>query len=306
MYWGAGCGGCDVSLLGVHEDIIDLLKEVEIVFWPCAMDFLHEDLQKMEDGSIDIVFYNGAVRTQENEEMLRILRRKAKILVAYGSCAIEGCVIGLANLSKREEIFESVYLNSETTKNAQRVVPGTGKLELTPVLPYLKTLDQVVEVDAKIPGCPPPTPVLKEALSALLEGRTEFGKDTALCDECPRKDSKPEKIEVERFYRWHEKEDDGSCFIARGIICIGPSTRAGCAGECVSAGIPCTGCMGPVPKVENQGAAILSAIASILNEKLDEKKESEIIASINDAVGTFYKYSAAKLLPEGRWKDERA
>ncbi|KAA0002338.1 MAG: oxidoreductase, partial [Thermoplasmata archaeon] len=49
MYWGAGCGGCDVSLLGVHEKLLDLLSVVDIVFWPCAMDFKYEDLEKMED-----------------------------------------------------------------------------------------------------------------------------------------------------------------------------------------------------------------------------------------------------------------
>lgn len=297
MYWGAGCGGCDVSLLGIHEKLLDLLDEIEIVFWPCAMDIKYEDLEKMEDKSIDIAFYNGAIRTEENEEIAKLLRKKAKLMVAYGSCAIEGCVIGLANLYNKKEIFEAVYLKNETTK--EKILPSR---DLPEFLPYLKTLDQVVKVDAFIPGCPPPKPVLEEALDALLQGKTKFGKEVALCEECPRKDTKPEKIEISKFYRWHEKEDNGECFLAQGIICMGPATRAGCKGECISANIPCTGCMGALPKVRDQGAAMLSAIASLLD--VDDEKEDEVIDSIKDIIGTFYKYSTAKLLPRGGMKDE--
>ena len=303
MYWGAGCGGCDVSLLSLHEKILDLLEEAEIVFWPCAMDFKYEDLEKMKDGSIDIAFYNGAIRTEEDEEIAKLLRKKSKILVAYGSCATEGCVIGLANLYSREEIFNTVYLKNETTKNEDGIIPSSNDLHLPEFLPHLKTLEQVVKVDAFIPGCPPPKPVLENALEALLQGKTEFGKSVALCDECPRKNSKPEKIEINKFYRWHEKEDNGDCFLAQGIICMGPATRAGCEAECISANIPCTGCMGAVPKVREQGISMLSALASILGD-MDEEKEKEIIESLQDVVGTFYKYATAKLLPEGRLKDE--
>lgn len=307
MYWGAGCGGCDVSLLGIHEKLLELLDDIEIVFWPCATDFKYEDLEKMPDKSIDIAFYNGAIRTSENEEIAKLLRKKSKILVAYGSCAIEGCIIGLANLYDREDIFRAVYLENETTPNKEKIVPGSRdkeeELELPEFLPHLKVLSDVVEVDAVIPGCPPTKPVLAEALEALLSGKTEFGKSVALCDECPRKDTKPEKIEIDRFYRWHEKQDDGKCFLAQGIICMGPATLAGCGGECIAANIPCTGCMGPPPKVRNQGAAMLSAIASLLGE-MDEEREKEVIESIRDMVGTFYKYTTAKLLPKGRVKDE--
>ena len=296
MYWGAGCGGCDVSLLGVHEKLLDLLDVVEIVFWPCAMDFKYEDLEKMDDKSIDIAFYNGAIRTSENEEIAKLLRKKSKMLVAYGSCATEGCVIGLANLYSRDEIFDAVYLNNETTRDKK--IPSNNLPEF---LPNLKTLDQVVEVDAIIPGCPPPAPVLEEALNALLNGETKFGKEIALCDECPRRDSKPDKLEIKEIKRWHSIQDDGRCFLAQGVICMGLATRAGCNAECISANIPCTGCMGGVDGLA--GIATISAIASLIDGE-DEEKEKKIIEGIKDVIGTFFKYSTAKLLPEGRVKDE--
>ncbi len=296
MYWGAGCGGCDVSLLGVHEKLLDLIGVADIVFWPCAMDFKYEDLEKMPDGSIDIAFYNGAIRTEENEEMAKLLRKKAKMLVAYGSCATEGCVIGLANLYGREEIFDAVYLNNETTKDKK--VPSH---KLPEFLPVLKTLDSVVKVDASIPGCPPPAPVLEEALEALLNGETSFGKNVALCDECPRRDSKPDSLEIMEIKRWHAVNDDGRCFLAQGIICMGLATRAGCKAECINANIPCTGCMGGVDDLS--GTSTISAIASLIGGE-DEEKEKEIIEGIKDVIGTFFKYSTAKLLPYGRVKDE--
>lgn len=306
MYWGAGCGGCDVSLLGLHETLLTLLDDLEIVFWPCATDYKYEDLENMEDNSIDVAFYNGAVRMEENEHIAKILRKKAKIMIAYGSCATEGCVIGLANLKEKQEIFEEAYLNNSSTPNPKKIIPKekTGELTLPSFLPYLIILSQVVKVDAYIPGCPPPTPVLEEALTALLAGKTTWGKEVALCDECSRKDTKPDKIEMTHFYRWHEKEDNGDCFLAQNMICMGPATRAGCTAECVAANIPCTGCMGPVSRVKNQGASMLSAIASILPENMDEEEEQKAIDSISDVVGTFYKFTTATLLPKGRLKDE--
>jgi len=311
MYWGAGCGGCDVSLLGIHEKLLDVLESVELVFWPCAMDIKYEDVKKMKDKSIDIVLFNGGIRTEENEEMAKLLRKKAKILVAYGSCASEGCVIGLANLSKREEIFDTVYLKNETTTNEEGIIPkqktkvNGEELELPEFLPYLKTLDQVVPVDCVIPGCPPPANVVETALVALVKGEfpKEFGLEKAVCDECPRE--KPEKIHIEKFFRVHEFiADPKKCFLEQGIICMGPATRGGCGAECPIGNFPCTGCMGPPPKVEDQGASMISAISSLLDEEMSEEEEQEMLKKIDDVVGTFYKYRTAKLLPKGRVEDE--
>ena len=58
----------------------------------------------MEDGSILLTLFNGGIRNDENEHMAKLLRKKSKILVAFGSCATEGCISGLANLSDVHEI----------------------------------------------------------------------------------------------------------------------------------------------------------------------------------------------------------
>ena len=50
------------------------------------------------DGYIDVCLFNGAIRNSENEEMAHLLRQKSKVLVAYGSCAYEGCIPALSKL----------------------------------------------------------------------------------------------------------------------------------------------------------------------------------------------------------------
>ena len=77
------------------------------MLWPAAIDFKYDDVEAMEDGAIDLCLFNGAIRNSENEYLATLLRRKSKTLVAFGSCAIEGCVLGLANQFTREAILDA-------------------------------------------------------------------------------------------------------------------------------------------------------------------------------------------------------
>src|SRR5512137_126556 len=97
VYWGAACGGCCVSVLDVHETLLTVIEHAELVFWPIALDTKYADVEAMEDKSIDLCLFNGAVRNSENEHMAHVLRAKSKVLVAYGSCAHMGGIPGLAN-----------------------------------------------------------------------------------------------------------------------------------------------------------------------------------------------------------------
>ena len=100
MYWASACGGCEISLLEIQERILSLAEAFEIVFCPCLMDGKKTDLHALDDGGISLTFFNGAIRNDEDEAMARLLRQKSQTLVAYGSCALEGCVPGLSNLSR--------------------------------------------------------------------------------------------------------------------------------------------------------------------------------------------------------------
>ena len=132
----------------------------DIVFCPCATDGKVRDMEKMADGEIDVCLFNGGIRTSEQEYMARLLRRKSKVLVAFGSCASEGCIPGLANMNTKQEIFETGYQRRPRPRipdgpaAARDQVPrarSTCRCSTT----RCKTLDQTVTVDYYLPGCPP-------------------------------------------------------------------------------------------------------------------------------------------------------
>src|SRR5512136_2336579 len=114
MYWAASCGGCEIAVLNIGEKILEVDANFEVVFWPVAMDAKYKDVEAMPDGSILLTLFNGGIRNAENEEIAHLLRRKSQILVAFGSCACEGCIPGLANLSSQEQIFKSAYHSLST------------------------------------------------------------------------------------------------------------------------------------------------------------------------------------------------
>ncbi|MDR5702342.1 MAG: oxidoreductase [Armatimonadota bacterium] len=302
FYWCASCGGCEEAVVDLAEKILDVVGAVDIVFWPVALDFKRADVEALPDGSILASFINGAVRTSEQEEMVRLLRRKSQLLIAFGACAHMGGIPGLGNLWDRQHIFQKVYLESPSTVNPDGVVPQVEyeedgrKVVLPEFYDTVRSLDQVVEVDYYIPGCAPTPPVILNAVQTLLSGQlppkgTVLAPDRALCEECPRKDTKPEKLILTEFKRPHEiLIDEEKCLLAQGVLCMGPATRAGCEALCIKGNMPCTGCFGPTSRVRDFGAKILSAVASITGSN-EESELERILSQIPDPVGTFYRYS---------------
>lgn len=295
FYWAASCGGCEIAVLDVNEKILDVVAAADIVFWPVAMDIKYKDVEAMPDKSIDACFFNGAIRTEENEHIAKLLREKSKILVAFGSCACDGCVVGLANLWDRETVFERAYSETPSTNNPEGTTPKTllevkeGKLKLPEFYDTVKTLSQTVDVDYFISGCPPPIPCIIQAFQAILTNNlppkgSSFLPNKSICDECPREKKDKQLSEVKRIY---EIDDDfKTCFLDQGVICMGPATRAGCEAQCPNVNMPCTGCNGPGPLVTDQGAAAMSAFASIATNL-------DVVNQAVDPIGTFYKYSLA-------------
>ena len=98
LYWAASCGGCEIAVVELREKLLIVDQVADIVFWPVATDFKYKDVEAYPDGYMDVCMFNGAIRTSENEHLAHLLRKKAKVLVAFGSCAYEGCIPGLANL----------------------------------------------------------------------------------------------------------------------------------------------------------------------------------------------------------------
>jgi F420-non-reducing hydrogenase small subunit len=302
FYWCASCGGCEETVLDLDERVLDVVAAVDIVFWPVALDFKRHDVEAMPDGSILAAFVNGAVRSSEQQEMVHMLRKKAKVLVALGSCAQLGGIPGLANLSSRAEVLASSYFEAPSTVNPDKVLPQTLHKEngFSVTLPELfetvRSLDQVVDVDYYMPGCPPTPKILWDAVHVLLSGNlppkgTVLAPDRALCNECPRKDTRPEKLLLKEFKRPQQVAiDEQTCMLAQGVVCLGPATRSGCEALCPQGNMPCTGCFGPTSRVRDYGAKALTAISSIIDSN-DENEIEKIVQTVPDPVGTFYRYS---------------
>jgi len=307
FYWCASCGGCEETVVDLAEDILGVVEKVDIVLWPVAMDFKYKNVEALADKSIVATLLNGAIRSSEQEEMAVLLRRKSQYLIAYGSCAHMGGIPSLANQFEREQILKFNYEDAPTVVNEKKVRPQLTFEEngRHPHLPELRnvvrSLDQVVDVDFYIPGCPPTPNLTKAAFAALLSGQLPpkgavLAPDSALCEECARKASKPADFSFTEFKRPHQKLlDPGKCFLAQGVVCMGPATRSGCGAQCTGGNMPCTGCFGPTSRVRDQGAKILSSLCSSIAAK-DEAGIDKVLEGIPDPVGTFYRYGLAKSL----------
>lgn len=321
MYWAAGCGGCEIALVNLHEKILDVDAHFDFMFCPCLLDTKKKDIEALPDRGMAITFFNGALRTDENVEMAHLLRRKSQYLIAFGSCSQKGCVPGLANLFTREEILRAVYVDCPSVDNPHGTIPqpasqvAEGELTIPAFHDDVKTLAQVTDIDYSIPGCPPEPHQIWNVVELVLSGKQLPPKGSVIgagrstvCDECTKK--KQDK-KIDRLYRTHEIiPDPVQCLLEQGIVCMGIATRDGCGGLCPKVNMPCTGCYGPPEGVRDQGAKMVAAIGSIidvedakgLSAKQIEDRVDRLLDAIPDYVGTFYKYSLADSILNGRVK----
>lgn len=214
--------------MNTNERILDIAEIADIVFWPIALDFKYSDVEAMEDKSIGICLFNGAVRNSEQEHIAKLLRARSKAMVAFGACACFSGVPALANFTNRAEIFNRAYIEAPSSDNADHTFPQTltkveeGDLELPEFYDTVLTLAQVVDVEYFVSGCPPPVDIINKMVDALASGKLPpVGSDKALCDECDR--VKEEK-KITKIYRPHEIIPDlEKCLLGQGIICTGPA-----------------------------------------------------------------------------------
>ena len=310
MYWASSCGGCEIALVNLHEKILEVDRHFDLVFCPCLLDTKYSDVEAMDDGAIAITFFNGAIRTGENEEMAHLLRRKSQLLIAYGACSSAGSIPALSNLSTRAEHIRTNYLDSPSLDNPAAVVPQTvtrmpeGNLELPAFFDTVKTLSQVVEVDYFLPGCPPESHQIWNVVEAVIQGKPLPPRSSVLgagnstvCDECQKQKSSKS---IAAFHRtWQIIPDPQQCLLEQGLVCMGVATRDGCGALCPQVNMPCSGCYGAPEGVADAGAKMLAALGSVLdlggNQGLSEEqvaaRADAILAGIPDPAGTFYQYT---------------
>lgn len=323
LYWAAGCGGCEIAVANLDEKILSVIEHFDFMFCPCLLDTKKTDIEAMPDQSILITLFNGAIRSEENEEMAHLLRKKSQILIAFGACSAGGGIPGLANLSGMSDMFRTVYLDSPTLDNPSNVVPQPstrmpeGEITIPGMLERVRTLAQVVLVDYSIPGCPPEPKQIWNVIEAVVHalaggpalpppGSVIGAGRKSVCDECEK--TKEDKT-INRLRRFHEfVPDPKRCLLEQGVVCMGIATRDGCGALCPTVNMPCTGCYGAPEGVLDQGAKMVAALGSILDiddaksgpEDSATGKTEDRMAGVKDYAGLFYKYSLPGSLLRGK------
>lgn len=228
----ASCSGCEISILDLHEDLVKLLDQAEIVYAPIIMDV------KEVPEDIDIAIVSGSVRNEENKERLEELREKSKILIAYGTCACYGGITGMADLYTPEEVVSSAYTNNPSTESAP--LPNEVVPEL---LSIVHPTSDFTVIDGFIPGCPPKEQLTHDILIPLINDEAPDVPKKSVCADCQRE---MEHIEYDKIHRRIEGEaEPGKCFLSQGYVCLGSVTLGRCGALCTEAGVPCHGCGGP-------------------------------------------------------------
>jgi F420-non-reducing hydrogenase small subunit len=265
----SGDTGCQIAALGLHDVLISILKANELVYAPTLMD------AKEIPDQIDVAILEGGVRTEHEVEITKKVREHSSVLIALGSCACFGGVPGLANLQQGDELLKRVYSEQKGTIPSE--MPTLDHL-----LPKQQAISDYVNVDFRIPGCPPETGDIATILTTLLGGGTPELCKTDVCEQCPRERIGEYSKKLKRIYE--EVDDHERCFLEQGFLCMGPATMGGCGAPCPKAGMPCDGCRGPTAGNSDQGLAMLDALTSLTREANEN-------FSLPQYAGTLYRYT---------------
>ena len=271
--WLNACSGCEIAIVDMGERLLKVLELVDFVHIPVLMDHKYYGQTGMGDHldipEADVGILSGGIRNEEHLEVAREMRQKCKAIIALGTCATHGGIPSLINSYSNEDLLARYY-GTESTDPAD-AYPSEG---VPPLLDGCYALDEKIDVDIYLPGCPPHPDQVFNALTAFLEGRMPELPGKSVCDACPtNREGKGKIKQLRRFLQApqygspDEPLDKMRCFLEQGILCMGPVTRAGCGGDnvlprCISARVPCRGCYGPVRHDGNQRLDMLNALAS--------------------------------------------
>ncbi len=205
IYELTGCAGDALLILDCEKELIDIFKAADI------QSFLMAKSDNI-DGELDVALVEGSVSTEREKEELLDIRKRAKTVVAIGTCSCFGG-IQAAFLDKKdwEKNFKKVY----------------GDIKMTHTKPLQsKPIDAYIKVDYYLPGCPIGKEQFLSTFNRILRGHPPELYRFPVCVEC----------------KWNEND----CLLNKGIPCLGPITRAGCGSICINYNLPCVGCWGPV------------------------------------------------------------
>jgi F420-non-reducing hydrogenase small subunit len=153
------CGGCEVALADLGQGLLALLADkIDLIYAPLFMS-------SKDYGEVDILLMTGAARTEEDIEQIKKARERARYLVSFGSCASFGGIPGLANLYDKDHLLEVAFQEAPSIKKGGETKPY---VDVPDLVERIRPIDEYVDVDFVLPGCPPPPPMIADFLTRVL------------------------------------------------------------------------------------------------------------------------------------------
>jgi F420-non-reducing hydrogenase small subunit len=284
--WLSVCGGCEVAILDLHEQILDVLGAVQLQRCPVLTDI--KDYPKAEVGLV-----SGAIRNEHDRHAAEQMRASCDTIIAWGTCAVYGGIPGAGIVHSRESIFEAAYSKNRTTVGGTPPTQRVDALE-TRVVP----IDEVIPVDLYLPGCPPHPAFILEALLSLVQGRPPKTRQESVCARCKRT---MVKTDVDRIKSNHEGDPDADqCLLSQGYVCLGSVTLDRCAAPCPNNGVTCTGCAGPTMQVLTEPNRDIRTEVAERMSKLTAITPAAIQRSIEYSAKSHYSYAMASSMIGGK------
>ncbi|MFX0048881.1 MAG: hypothetical protein ACFE8G_12050, partial [Candidatus Hermodarchaeota archaeon] len=243
------CWGCHQSLLNAHLGLLPVLPALDFVYWPAVVDFKHDSLVARPDGDILVGFVEGSLRTNADVENAKLMRAKCQLIIAFGSCSCYGNVHGLANQWDIDELIKRKFEQVESITNES---PHEPKEHMPGFTSKIVPLDEVINVDAYMAGCPPKPEAIISAVQFLLGQKPQPMSDLSFCNDCSL--------------------NNENCLLNKYELCFGPITSMGCTLKCTDKGDPCVGCLGPAKTVSVRAEKLKNMTQNIDQLSTGDKK----------------------------------
>jgi F420-non-reducing hydrogenase small subunit len=276
--WLSGCSGCELGIVDLHEKLLDVLDEIELVRMPILMD-------TKEYVKADVGIITGSIRTDHDVHAARAMRQACATIIAFGTCPVYGGPHSSAYPHGIDELLDGSFRENPST--ATVLVPD----QVPRLLERNRPLDSEIEVDLYIPGCPPHAAHIFEGLLAVLRGReSKIGRHN-VCFACTRRMVKAEVTELRRPYEG--TFDPEICFLSQGCLCFGSVTLERCLAPCMQVGVPCFSCAGPSEAIILEPQKDVRSEMAMRMSHLTKIPAEVIVAEIERHAKTHFAYAMA-------------